>query len=153
MIRMTLEIAALADGWADFRLSIGDHRIETRASHLHDAIGELARAAVRLARGGLEARCSFVEEPGALILVVQRDSNDLGRVQVSAFAAASWSDRAVMFAERSEPLFEGTCAISELTAAILSSLQSLLLTYGAEDYRRRWGWAFPANEVEILSAT
>ncbi len=152
MSRMTLEIVALADGWADFRLSIGDHRIETRASHLHDAIGELARAAVRLARGGLEARCALVEEPGALILLVQRDPKEFTRAHVRAFAAAAWSDRAMMSAERSAPLFEGTCAVSDLTVAVSSSLRRLLATYGADDYRRRWGWAFPDQEIEALLA-
>lgn len=149
---MTLEISALADGWADFRISIGDSQIAVRGSCLNDSIGSLAGAAVCLVLGGQEARCAIVEEPSAVVLVLQRYPEGGERVQISAFAIASWSDRAVMFAERSKRVLQGQCSVANLKDAILAALRRLRATYGTEDFRKRWHWPFPDQELDRLSA-
>ena len=72
-------------GWADARISDGSRQLGMSVSYLSDALGDMAKAALHLLRGGREASFSFEDEPG------QREDRPEQKGQQFAQAhSASW---------------------------------------------------------------
>jgi hypothetical protein len=53
-------------GWSEGRLQVGPASVELTASYLDDALGDLVRGALALARGATEVRLAWAEGPGEI---------------------------------------------------------------------------------------
>jgi hypothetical protein len=145
-VRFTYRLAGT--GWSEGRLVIGDRFADATASYLSDALGDLLRAALELARGAENARASWDEEPGEYRWIFNRTGE---RVRVRVLAFPEW--RAIMDApdEDGEMLLDASCAVGELIAAIAAGARKVLHEWGEDGYEAKWvDHPFPSRELEAL---
>jgi hypothetical protein len=143
MIRF--EYRLTGHGWSEATIADRDTKVELTASYLSDALGNLARAVVRLMRGMEQARVSWDEEPGEYRWLMVRTDE---RVSIRIL----WFDS--QFPERPDQegrtVFETSCRLVDLAGQVTSQLLVLLETLGEAEYIRQWGMEFPRNEYEAL---
>jgi hypothetical protein len=135
-------------GWAEARLSDGDHSVALSASYLSDALGELLLAIACLQEGAQDAECFWEEEPGEYRWLLRRDGDSVV-VTVVAFDDC-WphlpiDDREVVFTTRA--------SLKEVATAVVTGCRAVLDDWGEEGYLKKWvEHPFPTELLEIVSA-
>jgi hypothetical protein len=134
-------------GWADARISHKGNYRNMAVSYLSDALGDMARAAVQLLRGGREVSFSFQDEPGEHRWILSRGEADSLRIRVFWFDDAFSARRQ----ERGTEVFACDCAVLDFVGQVSYVLQSVLADEGVEGYRRRWqNYEFPLDSFTEL---
>jgi hypothetical protein len=140
--RIHVDITA---GWADCRVTLGEHDVAVTASYLTDGIGDLVASTVSLLRGAPESSCVFAEEPGEYRWHLTRVGEDRLRVQVLATrgvaADPSLGDVSVLDAE---------CRMRTFAGQIAAEFRRLERTLEREGYEHAWGHSFPEERVASL---
>jgi len=129
-------------GWADARISDGSRQLGMSVSYLSDALGDMAKAALHLLRGGREASFSFEDEPGQNRWLLTRGEADSLRIQIR------WFDDTFSSLDfgRGKEVFFCECAVLDFAGQVHSVLHQVLEDEGAEGYKRRWtNHDFPAE--------
>ena len=133
-------------GWARARLAVGSKSVELTASYLGDALGDLLAAMSLLVAGEPEARFSWDEEPGEYRWIVSC-ADDVARTRVLAFEHL----RGHTSDDEGRELFNGSCSLRALIAAVARAAHDVLDEWGIEGYRLRWvEHDFPAHELDQL---
>jgi len=142
---VSIKYLLTGSGWAECRIRFGKHQATVTASYLPDALGDFARAVVRLIDGAPSAKFSFAEEPGQYAWTLQHRGDRL-RCVVKWYAEYGWDpDR------RSKKRFEAEAPFCDFLAAFNLALQGLLAQYGPAGYRERWvAHAFPSAEADRI---
>jgi hypothetical protein len=134
-------------GWATatFRFDEAD-AIIVHVSYLHDSPRDLARALLALDRCGDEIGVAFVEEPGTVLLIMQRDDDRI-RLELRRFDTwvTQWPAD-----DDFEPLGSRTMRWRTFRGAVVSALQRVWSEHGALDYETKWHHAFPVEELRAL---
>ena len=140
-------------GWAEADFHIGGQAARLTASYIGDALGDLLRGTLALARGAEQVEVSWAEEPGEF------------RWRLSARDDASLDVRILRLGRRAEetppgmPLdpghevLAGRCDSHDFFTAITKGATDILNEYGLDGYRERWDqFDFPSETLTDLSA-
>jgi hypothetical protein len=144
---ISLQIKYLQHGWVDASLSDGSISIPVTGSYISDALGDLVRATLRLARGESRAECSWLSEPGDYRWLLRRVPDGL---DLTVLEFADWHPRKADAQGRAIFLFQGS--LERWVRQILSEFQRMLDEYGGEGYQERWSqsFSFPGAELQQL---
>lgn len=131
-------------GWAEADLRIGDQSARLTASYVGDALGELLRGALALARGASQVKVSWAHEPGEFrwTLVRQHDAS----VDVQILRLHLRPEEAYPGA-RYEPgreVLTARCDTQGFCQAIARGAQAALNEYGLDGYKECWDHDFPS---------
>ncbi|GAA1509463.1 hypothetical protein [Nocardioides humi] len=120
-------------GWSEARLAIGPVVASLTASDLDDALGDLVRATLALARGAAEVRVSWAEEPGEFRWVLQARG-----AQVDVRVLWFDSDWNRLPDERGKVRLTATCDLRSFCQAIAAGTQAVLDQHGEVGYGKKW---------------
>lgn len=136
-------------GWSEAQLQVGQASASLTASDIGDALGDLVRAALALARGAEDARVSWAEEPGEFRWILTRTGQDL-MVRVLWFDDGPWSDKPD---EHGREVLTATCHLQPFCAALAQGAERVRDEHGETGYREMWDFAdFPSQELDALLA-
>lgn len=145
---ITIHYKLIGTGWAVCRVRIGRTGLEATASNLGNALGDFAKAVVRLIDGEPSAHFSFIEPPGEYAWTLRRRHDD---VQCRLERRSEW--RGWGKAERVKVEFDETVPLLEFVRAFELALASILTKYGTAGYRDLWArHDFPLAEHERIRA-
>lgn len=134
-------------GWSAASLKVGEDEVELTASYLGDALGELLEGMVALIDGQSPVRVSWEEEPGEYRFVFDRAGADV-RVRVVGFED-TW--QVPKPDEEGEQLFDATCPLSALLAAVAAGARRVLDEFGVDGYRAKWvEHDFPLAALQVV---
>ena len=149
-------------GWSDYAIVLGNQFAHYVPSYLSHALGDLASAAVKLARGEDSVRFSFEDEPGEYRWIIESagtDSRagDLIRIKILEFDTQfAYSRDGVLYpAPDSEGTtrLDGVCSKVRFLSVIRTVLQEALTINGLEGYRRKTiDHDFPETELRELES-
>ncbi|NUR94896.1 MAG: hypothetical protein HOV67_06490 [Kribbellaceae bacterium] len=144
-VRFEYRLPAL--GWGAGKLQIGPMAVELSASYLGDALGDLVRGALALARGSAEVRFAWAEEPGEFRWILERLGEMLS-VRVLWFDDGPFSSQTD---ERGIERLAATCDPAAFLRAIATGAAAVRDELGVDGYRRRWGeHDFPTEQLDQL---
>ncbi|NIK55714.1 hypothetical protein [Kribbella shirazensis] len=136
-------------GWGEGRLQVGPTSVELTASYLDDALGDLVRGALALARGAAEVRFAWAEEPGEFRWILTRLGESLS-VRVLWFDDGPWSSQAD---EHGSQLLAASCDPMTFCMAVADGARAVRDDMGTEEYKRRWAaHDFPNEHLDELLA-
>jgi hypothetical protein len=136
-------------GWSEGRLQVGPASVELTASYLDDALGDLVRGALALARGATEVRFAWAEEPGEFRWVLVRLGRSLS-VRVLWFEDGPWSS---VPDERGRELLAAACDPKAFWTAIANGARAVRDEMGTDGYKQRWvAHDFPSEQLDELLA-
>jgi hypothetical protein len=140
-------------GWAEADLRIGAQSVRLTASYLGDALGDLLRGTLALARGSSQVEVSWAEEPGEfqwMLSVREHDSLDVRIVRLRLRAEEAPPG---MAHDPGVEILAETCDRQEFVSAITDGARETLDAYGLEGYRERWDqFDFPSATLAELVA-
>ena len=136
-------------GWAT--VAFGDWTSDRWAvSYLHDALYDLAQAALKLSKGETEAQASFWGEPGELILRAQRMDDDLLHLSLRKYP--DWISSGACQESDGEDVAQGQLTVHGFIQAVYEAMGRLIAQHGRAGYEARWQEPFPQVEHEALRA-
>ena len=150
MVDVRFRYRLTGTGWSEGRLVVGEQFADATASYLSDALGDLLRAVLELARGAGSVRASWDEEPGEYRWIFDRTDENT-RVRVLEFP--EW--RAIVDAPDHEGkvLIDARCSIAELSRAVANGARAILDQWGEQGYLEKWrDHAFPTAELLELES-
>lgn len=147
---MALKIVYKLDGpgWARCTVLADDAHAKLTASYLSDALGDLAKATVRLLNGSPLEHVSFEEEPGEYRWVLKQFATGRMVVRVLGFPDANESPD-----DSGSVLLQFTCATEEFAEAVRGALDAVLEEHGEHEYKRLWiEYPFPSEALRELES-
>ena len=141
---ISLQITYLQHGWVDVSLSDGLVTVPVTGSYISDALGDLVRATLHLARGQLQAECSWLSEPGECRWLLR--SVPVG-LNLRVLEFGDWFPRKPDTVGHAIFVFEGS--LQRWVRQLLSEFQRILDEFGADGYQERWSELFPFPAVEL----
>jgi hypothetical protein len=88
--QVQFEYRLTGHGWSEARLQIGESWIALTASYPDDALGDLVRGVLALARGAHQIRVSWAEQPGEYRWVLTAQGSS---VNVVSFGSTTCGDQ------------------------------------------------------------
>lgn len=140
-------------GWAEADLRIGDQSARLTASYVGDALGELLRGTLALARGTAQVEVSWAQEPGEFkwVLVARHDASvdvQILRLRLRPEEASPGEP-----ADPGRQVLTARCGTAEFCRAIARGARAALEEYGFDGYRERWDqFDFPSETLSTLLA-
>ena len=145
MGEVALEFRLTGDGWSESTFRVGDDGVELVAGYLSDALGDLVRAALLIARGPTLADVIWDSEPYQYRWHFERDGD---AVDVRVAGDDQWVD-----GDAGTTLLHRTCSVGALCASIADGASVVLSQHGADGYLDLWGLhPFPVEALEALRA-
>ena len=136
-------------GWAT--VAFGDWTSDCWAvSVLHDALPDLAQAALKLGAGETKAQASFWGEPGELILRAERLEGD--QLHLSLRNYPDWLSSGNCQESDGEAVAQGQLSVHGFVQAVYEAMGRLIAQHGRAGYEARWQEPFPQAEHEALRA-
>lgn len=117
-------------GWSEARLQVGESWVSLTASYLDDALGDLVRGVLALARGAHQARVSWAEEPGEYRWVLNAQGSSVN-VRVLWFDQLWGSDED----DSGRELLNADCTRHALCCAVVDGAQAVLEEHGLAGYK------------------
>lgn len=146
-VQFTYELTGT--GWSEGRLVVGDTSAVVTASYLSDALGDVLRAVLALARGARAARAVWMEEPGEYEWIFESDTETV-RIRILAFP--DWrqtidpSDD-----DKGTVVLDAQGDFTAVVKAFASGVRSVLDRHGEDGYLAAWIDApFPTPELQAL---
>jgi hypothetical protein len=133
-------------GWCEARLQVGSSWVGLTASYLDDALGDLVRGVLALARGAHQVHVSWAEEPGEFRWVLTQEG-------ASVDVRILWFDELWGSAEddRGRERLRASCPTRSLCLAVAQGAQAVLDEHGIAGYKERWiEHDFPAEALKEL---
>jgi hypothetical protein len=129
-------------GWAQFVFSDQGQVVNVEASYLCDSPAELVGVAIAIRGGARSAEASFTQEPGECGFRAGRSPDGTIKVNVLRISGN----------DTEMSLFEAGCRPSELAGAVITALTQFKGLLSPAEYEERWGYEYPAEEIEQLRA-
>jgi hypothetical protein len=136
-------------GWSESHLLIGAASARLTASDIGDALGDIVRAALALARGVDEVRVVWANEPGEYRWVLTRSRQVLS-VRLLWFDDGPWSRKPD---DRGREVLAATCEVQMFCAAVAQGAARVRGEHGVAGYRKHWDFSdFPSQDLDALLA-
>lgn len=135
-------------GWAQCDVTIGTDRVNTSASYLSDALGELANAIVDIKNGAIKSTARFEEEPGEYCWIFHRNDDQL-RLLILWFHEYRYNND---HDEKGDVVLDAECSLASFLQAFVAALKQILKEHGGvKGYKRKWiGHSFPTEAYNKL---
>jgi hypothetical protein len=151
-LHFTILHRQLPHGWSQFVVVLGSQVMYRMPSYLSHALGDIARAAVQLARGEESVRFSFQDEPGEyrwILSLLGQGEDGYDRLKVTildfddVFSPQPDSEGKV--------LIDGICSKWQFLLNVRSILRETLAANGTEGYKAKTiDYEFPDAELREL---
>ena len=115
-------------------VEIDGRKVQTTASYLGDALGDLLRTVSDLLQGAGEASFSFDEEPGEYRWRFFNDGSGGIRIRIRWFDKL-WGQEPD---EDGKVVFDARCRLRTFAGAVASAAQAVLDKHGMEGYEKEW---------------
>jgi hypothetical protein len=139
-----------AEGRAAVTVSNGRQIVESRVSHVHDSLLDLAKMALSLRAGAGSARAIFVVDPGELQLSVEIENEQ------AHFELRQFNEWASLNRNENAPctvVLQGTTSTLEIIRQVTGVLSRLNRDIGPGQYEALWGQhEFPRREFAQLQS-
>lgn len=154
MAAVSVSLDPVGKGWVNLTLGVGDDSFVMEwLSYTTDVIGDLVRAAVHIAAGGVDAQTRFDCEPMELRLVLQRRWEGVPQQQVFRIKGLEFPD--YYSDSASEVGLERFCVACDPRAfaeAVRLAAAGLLADADADGHLDWWGLPFPFRALSALEA-
>jgi hypothetical protein len=140
-------------GWAEADIQIAGESARLTASYIGDALGDLVRGTLALARGEANVDVSWALEPGEFRwLLARRDDTSLD-IQILRLRLRPEEARHGRTLDPVHEVLAATCDRHEFCEAIARGAQEVLEEHGLDGYRDRWNQLeFPTETLAQLLA-
>lgn len=132
-------------GWAECIVSDHQAEAEVTASYITSAPEDLMTAVTRLLVGETECRAQFDAEPAAFRWIFHRDGANV-RIRLLELANGSAHDN------RGTQIWSTQQDTNVVARAVIRCFDQVVMKYGENAYRGKWGEHFPRAELEALRA-
>lgn len=141
-----LRWALRGHGWARFTWISGSTSVEIATSFVGDALRDLLRAARDLQLGSSATFTHLLSEPSGHRIFFNSDTEKV-YVQIVSFENLH-SDNNTWAGARLR--WEGLTGKRQLVGSIITMAEQARHEYPDDEYERRWGFPFPAEELSLL---
>jgi len=148
--KLSLSISYIVEdaGWAEIAISDGDGKIAQDVSYLHDSLRDLAELAIDMSSGAKTAKATFMDEPGELQLVLNKDEKHI------AFEARwfkDWESWGLSSPSDYDVLLKGETTVERIVEQVTDILTKIHESIGPSKYKEMWvEHEFPLEQYRKL---
>lgn len=134
-MNLSISFKLTGRGWAECLISIDGNLTGLTASYLEDALGNLAKATLRISQGENLAYAIFAEEPGEFRWKI---SNINGKeISVEILEFDEWKGLR-QTDDKGKTILQFECELIIFVRRIINCLSEVLNEHGLDGYKKMW---------------